>query len=230
MISKKERETKRSPITAYRYWRLNIKEKTFFLQSLLADQIWLPHQEVIARHCHGKYEEHGTKGLVYDSNYNGCSSTLFSCGIHALKELPCISKPCLHLLRGEISGKVLLWGFIQEDTEEYRAQYAYPLEIMNIYCRMCYIEMLLLDRISFFSWRSCVLYNSYRAYPCCQKCIKQHDLNTENSFKPTEDMTVEDLLHHLNSIYLTDQIALISSKENKTEKHTVMLDCFRFLK
>lgn len=123
------------PIIARRMWHFD--PELMRIESVYAESLWEPGVVHVAQDLR---DQHLTSNKLTRScprhKYCGCANTDDSCfsGIYGLKLSA--KNPHGTLLRGVI-GKVALWGVVEEHTNGFRAQYAYPLSFDYYVCMVC---------------------------------------------------------------------------------------------
>src|SRR3990172_6463498 len=111
-------------VEGYRYWLWEGR-----LRSLVTDTFWHQHQALEARDI--------TKSLTTPPpgwpTQNGLPSmmiySIYHPGIHAYKSRP---EDNIYWSAWSVLGRVALWGTIVEHEDGYRAQFAYPVEFLEL--------------------------------------------------------------------------------------------------
>lgn len=112
-----------APIVAHRIWRWDTGGLTS-----LNGELWVPGKPLVAS-CNRvfcpKTSGRGTQGACGESHAPAIGGT---CGVYAAKDLRYLHKS--GYTKYGIHGEVYLWGFVVEHETGWRAQYAYPRNLV----------------------------------------------------------------------------------------------------
>jgi len=106
-----------SPIIGYRFWSLINISKKVYLSSTLVDIPW-------------QYKECIEAIDIYENRPISRPDNTFP-GVHAFK------KGSIKRTYADLFGSVYLWGQVSEHTKGYRAEFAYPKNLIGVECCYC---------------------------------------------------------------------------------------------
>lgn len=139
-------------VTAYRVWRVCAVNNCYYLRSLSVPELWIPFTPLKA-----------VCNINNNTYFSEPHSIKHDCGIYAYKNEDFIRLNSTSF-GGVVVGKVSLWGYVIEHEMGYRAEYAYPSELLYFICMECY-KIITSEKALLL--RSATIFSSLESSPVC---------------------------------------------------------------